>query len=340
MEAEIDELNSCNAPSGGRDETPAPPPSVLPPQNIIPTTISICNTKVVPLCTKTVSVGDVTVKKGSDGNIYITYSLFGSYYFKSLNLFTGATSAIPISNREANVCNFPYKKSFSSSNYTQKYTFVLNNQSATFTIAAHASVVKKQGSTYRNDEDAWADGCDGIEIYNSSQSSSYSVSDGDDCKGGKWATRFSFTGATCTPAPPAASTVPEPDICSQPIPNFFGVHSFYGYVYPWIEPQVTVGGFSYTEEEGRAIAGCVDVNNEMKDAKYAFLRLATLKLSYTGYSLSPTLAPAVTTVETWLGTVGKLSPSNLPNANTNVKNAAVLINTFIDAHKCPDRIEE
>ena len=345
MAAEIDELNSCNYTSGGRDETPTPPPSYLDgSQNNIPANISFCNTKVVPLCTKTISIGDVTVQKGSDGKVYITYNLFGSYYFKSMNLFTGAVSAIPISNKEANVCSFPFKKSFNSpANYVQKYTFVLNNQSTSFTIAAHASVVKKQGNSYKNDEDAWADGCDGQVIYNSSNNQySNGAADGDDCKGGKWGTRFSFTGAICSPIAiaPDEPALPEPDICSQPIANFFGVHTFHGYVYPWIESQVTVGGFSYTETEGRAIAGSVDANNEMKDAKYVFLRIATLKLSYTGYTLSPTLAPAVTTIETWLGTVGKLSPSNLPNANTAVKNAAVLINTFIEANKCPDRIEE
>lgn len=328
-------------------------------QNIIPTDISFCNPKTVPLCTKSQTVGSLTVKRGANNKIYITYALTGSYYLEACNLFTGTSTSIPVLKKEANICAFPYKKSYSSS-YVQQYTFVLNNQPDNFTVAAHASVIKKQGNSYKNEEDAWADGCSGNEIY--SNNNSYgdnqidpNCNDGDDddrgkkddndedyysddCKAGKWATSFNYVGAAC-PAP-AKPAVPEPDICSFPVSYFFGIHPVFGIATPWKESKVIVGGIEYTEAEGRAIAAIsIPGTGSSKDAKDAFIDVATLKLSYTGYSLSPTIGPAVTNLDTWLSTLGKLSASNLPTGNASTRASITTIENFMKAHQCPDRIE-
>jgi len=324
-------------------------------QNIVPNDITYCNTKSVTICTKSKPVGMLTVRRGGNNKIYITYALTGSYYLKECNLYTGANNTVPMLRDEANVCAFPYKKTYTANSYVQQYTFVLNNQPDNFTVAAHAYIVKKYGNYYLNEEDAWADGCTGTKITsvngddrNNHRGSNAYCADGNgrdddevyysnDCQGGIWATMFPYSGAAC-PAPPAS--LPEPDICSFPVVYFFGIHPVYGCVTAWKEPSVMVGGIEYTEAEGRAIAATtINGSGSTKDAKDAFIDVATLKLSYTGYSLSPTIGPEVTNLETWLSTLGKLSPTNLPTGNASTRASITAIENFMKAHQCPDRIE-
>lgn len=363
-------------------------------QNIIPSDISFCNPKTVSLCSKNTKVGSVTIQRGSNNKVYITYSLTGNYYFKALQLFTGVASAIPMVKKETNVCAYPYKKSYNAPFTIQQYTFVLSNQPISFTVAAQAVIVQKQGNNYKKVEDAWADGCTGTKIStvasnvqhdgdddddeddhngnndhnqsgdhdgnhnNNDHSADHqncsngnhdkdddNDDDGDDegsnCKGGKYATTFNYTGAVCPVPVVAATALPEPDICSFPTVYFFGIHPIFNAPKPWDVAIVTVGGFDYTEAEGRVIANLAynsgPGNNS--NAKEAFLQVGSLKLSYTGYALSPTVGPAVNTIESWLKTVGKLSPSNLPTGNAAVKNATIVIANFMQLHRCPDKIE-
>ncbi len=345
-------------------------------QNIIPADISFCNSKTVPLCIKNQSMGSVTVKRGSDNKVYITYNLTGNYFFAALSLFTGVTTAIPMIQTEPNVCTFPYKKVFTAPFTVQQYTYVLNNQPQSFTVAAYAAIVKKQGNSFKPVEDAWADGCSGNKIYTGKnnitggdkenddkddeqgnhdgdhehQDNDHSQSNGGcssshnmvDCKGGAGATLFTYSGGNCFVAPSAAAVVTEPDICSFTSDCFFGIHPYHKVVTAWITPTVTVGGIAYTEEEGRAIAVLPEnpaILSNACNSKDAYLAVATLKLSNTGYTLSPTIGPAVATIEAWLSTVGKISATNLPTGNATIKNATTVLNNFIKAHNCPYRIE-
>ena len=102
--------------------------------------------------------------------------------------------------------------------------------------------------------------------------------------------------------------------------------------------NVTVGGYNYTEAEGRAIYHTI-TGNTTCDSKNGFAAVATLKLSSTNYAaaIDPTLVKAVNIVETWLATKGKLSPAYLPTGSTSVRNAATYIESWIKMYTCSDR---
>jgi hypothetical protein len=150
---------------------------------------------------------------------------------------------------------------------------------------------------------------------------------------GDKASFFSFSGSNCLLS---LAAIEQTLLCSQPIPAFFDA-DITGYCAPWIPGSVSVAGFTYSESEGRNIRKSADPSGVTPDSKYAFLRVATLKLSYTDYSQSATLAPAVATVEAWLQGLGKLTPSHLPGGNAQARAAAEVINAWIDAHNCPGR---
>ena len=90
----------------------ATPNMVASEQNIVPNDITYCNVKSVTICTKSKAIGMLTVKRGANKKIYVTYALTGVYYLEACNLYTGEATAVPILRREANVCAFPYKKTF------------------------------------------------------------------------------------------------------------------------------------------------------------------------------------------------------------------------------------
>jgi hypothetical protein len=75
---------------------------------------------------------------------------------------------------------------------------------------------------------------------------------------------------------------------------------FFASPHEWPVPTVTVGGYVYTELEGRAIWNCSNAGG-IKDSKKGFTQVAALKLS--GIASEPGLDPAVAadivTIETW-----------------------------------------
>lgn len=96
--------------------------------------------------------------------------------------------------------------------------------------------------------------------------------------------------------------------------------------------NVTVGGFTYTQDQGKAIWNTSN-RGGMKDSKLGFLQVAAIKLSGTVLP-SASVWQDVAIVETWLATLGKLSASNLPTGNQSVKAAAGRIGDWIDANHC------
>ncbi len=93
---------------------------------------------------------------------------------------------------------------------------------------------------------------------------------------------------------------------------------------------VTVGGYTYTQEEGKAIW---NTSNEggMTSSKKAFLQVATIYLS--GSTVLPTdsVWADVAIAEAYLATLGKLSPTNLPDGNTAGHAAGGRIGDWISA---------
>jgi hypothetical protein len=166
--------------------------------------------------------------------------------------------------------------------------------------------------------------------------------DNEELVGGSYFT-YSSTACVIPPLPvplpvPVQIVLVEPDICSNEMANFFGIHPAYGCEIAWDQPTVTVAGYTYTEAEARAIGNAPNgFLGLTQDSKYAFQRAATLVLSNTDYTASPTVGPAMKTILDWLSTKGKLSPSNLPTGNVLVKTQAVFLDTWITAHICTGR---
>jgi len=303
-------------------------------QNIIPGNMNFCNPKTVSLCTQQGSVGSVTVRRGFDNKIYVTYSLAANFFLADVRVYTGTSTGIPMSTGRVNLCDFPFRKTFSLPFNVTEYTFVLRDEPGTFSVAAYASVVKVVNHVVRQVSEAWGDGCNGTQITSVGSNNSYDNNNLFDCKGANWATRFDYVSGPCVTVAPAS----EPEgLCSKAIPCFFGINPNYGTEVAWTDESVMVGGHSYTEAEARAIANAPDVNGVCPDSKYALMRVATLKLSHTDWESSPTLNVNVTTLENYLSTCGKISPSHMPTGNAAARTAAVIVNTWIDDHNCPDR---
>ena len=285
------------------------------------TQVTFCSETVVPLCAgQHFNIGTVTVKTGSDNNVYVTYTVKSNWYIKELHLYVGDDAGIPV-NGSGNPMpgHFPYTETFLPPYIIQEYTFVIPNVPSSATIAAHASVVKiaiGNGSII-DQQTAWGDGCSGTRITPEEQN---------------WGTKFTYNRGNCAP----------PDICSRAVHYYFD-STFNNADIPWHDVNgaanignVTIGGYDYTEAEGREIYNTVDING-MPDAKKGFISIATLRLSSTNYSQEVDLLLAVTTIDSWLTTCGKLSPTNLPTNNPTVRDAANYIQSWISTHICPDR---
>jgi hypothetical protein len=124
--------------------------------------------------------------------------------------------------------------------------------------------------------------------------------------------------------------------CKQDEFCSFSQGLFFASPHQWPVATVTVGGYVYTEAEGREIWNCSNAGG-MKDSKKGFAQVAALKLSGL---YPPTTGDAqtdadVVTIETWLAGLGKLScVNNLPTGNPAVAAAAGRIGSWITANHC------
>ena len=275
----------------------------------------------MPLCTKTgVTIGSVTVQTGSDRNTYVIYSLTADWYFKTCSLFAGNENAIPVNNSGVTLTyNFPYQTSFSSTTY-HSYIFKISGLAPIYTVAANAVALKIVNNRIVDGQIVWGDACSGNRINSAN-----------------WATKFSYDRLDCMIA----------DLCSKPLKTYFD-STRNGVDIPWPSTglvslsltgsvTVNVAGYNYTEAEGRAIYNAMNGNNP-SESRSGFIRIAALKLSGTNYALDADLNNAVTTIESWLLTRGKLSPSNLPACtNQDVKTACIYLDRWIKTYVCPDR---
>lgn len=335
---------------------------------------TFCSPKTVSLCTSGVTVGNITVSRGSDNNFYVTCTLTGSWYLAGINLYAGDAAGIPVDYRgNPQTTNFPVRQTYAQVT-SQQNTWVLANLPDSFVIAADVNVAYMYRGRKLYTAEVWADGCNGINIssyieHNVASTSSYGnySSYGNDnhstcgnnnnsscgssnhsscgnsnnnnsysyATGGE--TLFTYSSGSCVIPQPSVNIADiAPDACSQPINTYFGTYPD-GSTLSWSDDHVTVGGNNYTESEGRAIAGCANSANGPQDSKSGFEAVATLKLSYTDYASDSTLNGAVTTIENWLAKFSKLNQNNLPTGNKAVRDAASLINQWINLHNCPGR---
>ena len=285
--------------------------------------VAYCGEKVVPLCAgQNINVGYVKVLTGFDGKVYITYRTYGLWQIRRLHLYAGPANQIPVNGSGNPVPgSFPYKKNFTPPYLVQEYTFEIEGLPSSFVVAAHAEVVRLNAlGNILQQETAWGDGCDGTPINPS----------------GQWGTYFWYNTVNC-------ATLPE--ICSFPV-NYYFDSLVNGVPIPWIDCNgngasngaVTVALQNYSETEGRAIYNTPNPNGIEPLSKRAFANVATLKMSHTNYYQDVMLLEAVTLTETWLTTLGKLSPTNLPTtSNPLYVNAVNYISTWIVMFECPDR---
>ena len=308
---------------------------VIPEEDLLSlSTITFCSPKIVPLCAgQNIDMGTVTVKTGSDDNVYVTYTTKGNWYLRELHLYVGDDSSIP-STSDGNPIpgHFPYTKIFALPFSVQQYTFIIPNASSSMTIAAHAAVVKISigNGAIIDQQTAWGDGCSGTPINGSTS--------------GNWGTKFTYLKGNCS----------APEICSRPVHYFFD-STLSGVDIPWVDVNgstlvldilgqpilgtdngnVTVAGYNYTEAEGREIYKTLP--DGISDARDGFAVVATLKLSSTNYPQDVELLAAVTTIETWLVNRGKLTPYNLNATSWSARNAVNLIKSWIAHNTCADR---
>ena len=285
------------------------------------TGLSFCSPVTVSLCTKNgVVIGSLTVQTGSDRNTYVVYSLVGDWYLSTCSVFAGYDNAIPVNNSGVAATNsFPYRTRLNSSTY-HSCVIKINGLPSIYTVAANAVAQKVVNNRKVDAQSVWGDGCSGNTITSSN-----------------WATKFNYARLNCMVA----------DICSKPLKTYFD-STLNGVQIAWPSTgnitmsltgnvTVNVAGYSYTEAEGRAIYNTMNGNNPA-ESRTAFIHIATLKLSGTNYSLDADLQAAVTTIENWLQTKGKLSPTNLPStSNLAVKNASIFLDRWIKMYTCPDR---
>jgi hypothetical protein len=270
-----------------------------------------------PLCAgQNITMGSVTFNNDKDGNVYVTYTATGNWYFTELQLFVGADcAAIPVNNAGQPVPGqFPYKAGFTSPYSVQSYTFKITGLTGDcFCIAAHASVVEIVNGEIAQSQTAWGDGCDGTRISSK----------------GNWGTRFSACKEICQDAPVA---------CSLSQGYWFATGNNNNSGHAWPAPAtVTIGGYTYTEAEGKDIW---NASSSQSDGKRGFTQLAALKLSIANGTLSgipASLQDAVTTIENFLSSKPKLTPDNCGDDvynNTLVNAAAGAIGDWINANHC------
>lgn len=101
--------------------------------------------------------------------------------------------------------------------------------------------------------------------------------------------------------------------------------------------QVTIGGFDYTQNEGKTIWNTSNKGG-IKTVKKAFLQVAAIKLSGgTSNNLPASVWADIQLIESWLNQFGKLNLNNFPSIKDQaVFSAAGRLGDWIDQNHCSD----
>jgi len=148
------------------------------------------------------------------------------------------------------------------------------------------------------------------------------------------------TGCCTTVLPGKGIGCREDEPCSFSQGYWFANNEMHpGGVHPW-PADANVAGQNYTNAEGLDIWNASNAGG-IKDMKKGFTQLAALRLSTAGADPSA-LSAAITTIESWLGSIGeKVSSANLRNQTAaeialygNANLAAETIGEWINANHC------
>lgn len=236
--------------------------------------------------------GNVTVSN-TETDLIVTYTTGHGWYIKELHLYAGDCARIPTNNSGNPIPGrFPFNNSFSgTATTTYTYTIPLANLPECYCIAAHAVVAKPGAGT----ETAWGQGTRFVSR-------------------GNWAMKFEYCTQRCEPV----------EVCAYNPQEIIGNLSA-----TWPTTTVTVGGFTYTQQEA------YDIYNEpTTDAKTAFIYIAAIKLSGANVPASEPVQADVATIDAWLATLGKLSPANLPYATGSEGSIISGIKGWADDNQC------
>ena len=267
---------------------------------------------------QSIKMGTVTFNNDVNGNVYITYTATGNWYFTELHLWVGSDcSGVPVNKAGQPVPGqFPYKVTFSSPYTVQTYTFKISGLIGDcFCVAAHSAVVQIVNGQIIQSQTAWGDGCDGTRI----------------SPKGNWGTRFTACiSRKCDP--------PVPTGCALSQGYWFATGNGNTEGHAWPAPAtVTVGGKTYTEAEGKAIW---NASSSQSDGKHGFTQVAALRLSVANGTLTgipAALQAYVDLIDNFLSSKDKLTPANCGDAmynDSSVATAAGAIGDWIDEHHC------
>lgn len=253
-----------------------------------------------------INVGTVEVANDAD-SIYVTYKTSGDWRMKTLHLFVGKCTQLPI-NKSGNPVpgQFPFTKSFGTYSATE-YTFSLLKSTfdSCFCVAAHAEVAKSNGS---GAETAWGQGTRFVQK-------------------GNWGMYFSACKQACiNPCTPK-----QFEGCTYSPVSLFDVEGTR--LETWGSANINIAGFSYSKAEILSIYEVAPNNN---DAWNAFVAIAAIKISGNNVAADASVRCYLASVETWLATLGKLSPNNLPaTAPQNIQPTLSALLQWVEQKQCP-----
>jgi len=107
---------------------------------------------------QTIPVGQLLVTNDND-NLYVTYSLTGTWQLAETHLYVGNITAMPINRSNIPIPGqFPYSSQHVAGSRTYTYTVPLRGLPPCYAISAHASVVSVNGGIIMQQETAWSFG--------------------------------------------------------------------------------------------------------------------------------------------------------------------------------------
>ena len=101
----------------------------------------------------------------------------------------------------------------------------------------------------------------------------------------------------------------------------------------WPSSGVTVGGYTYSETEAKAIWNTSN-NHGLPDSKKAFTQVVAIKLSSATIGANASIWTYVSIAENYLSTLNKLNPNYLPTGNNAASTAAGNIGNWINSNHC------
>lgn len=227
-------------------------------------------------------------------HLLVTYTTTNGWYIKELHLYAGDCARIPANNSGNPIPGHFPNKNTFSGSSITTYTYSIPLANLPECYCVAAHAVVSKPGA--GTETAWGQGTRIVSK-------------------GNWAMKFEYCKQRCEPIPDGCSLYPDPIISDAGE--------------TWPSATVTVAGFTYTQSEANDI-----YSQPTTDARIAFIYIAAMKLS--GSNLSPTASiwADVATVEAWLATEGKLSPSNLPAAPSAVGSTIANISGWVNDNQC------